>query len=155
MDFNPFLCNSFSFTTSLTVFAMGEAYFVCYVPFDYSHRAGKSKVRHFRDTLRMMQLIIQGITFTNPVKFFLILAVSLVLFIGLPAMALALAGWDVVAHYFLVVGVASVFLVGLGVIGDIIRISTGNTFGQKPPREEAPHASPVKRVRRTRRATKS
>ncbi|MDP6786435.1 MAG: glycosyltransferase family 2 protein [Rhodospirillales bacterium] len=131
IKFFPFLCNSFSFTTSLTVFALGEAYFVCYVPVEYSHRAGKSKVRHFRDTLRMVQLIIQGVTFTNPVKFFLILAVCLVLFVGLPAMALALAGWDILAHYYLAVGVAAVFLVGLGVIGDIVRISTDNTFGRK------------------------
>ena len=126
MVFFPFLCNSFSFTTTITMFAQGEGYFVCYEPIEYSHRVGNSKVRHFRDTLRMIQLIVQGIAFANPVKMSLIFVVMLVLLVGGPALALALAGWGGVALGYMFVGGISILLVGMGVCTDIIRVSSNN-----------------------------
>ncbi|KJU81955.1 Glycosyl transferase, family 2, partial [Candidatus Magnetobacterium bavaricum] len=47
--FLPFLCGSFSFTTSLTLLSVGMSYFVKYVPVQYCSRQGTSKVRHIRD----------------------------------------------------------------------------------------------------------
>jgi glycosyltransferase involved in cell wall biosynthesis len=127
--FFPFLCNTFSFTTSLTVFALGEGYFVSYVPMEYGARVGKSKVRHFRDSLRMIQLIIQGITYFNPVKFFIIMALMLVAVGLVPALVLTACGWDQVAEYYFLTVLAMFLLVGMGVLGDISRISTITKVG--------------------------
>lgn len=121
--FFPFLCNTFSFTTSITIFALGEGYFVSYVPMEYGARTGKSKVR-FRDTLRMAQLILQGITFFNPVKFYLMMVLSMMLAGVLPAALLMGMGWDGAGWlWFGTVALATV-VTGLGVLGDIVRIST-------------------------------
>jgi glycosyltransferase involved in cell wall biosynthesis len=65
----PFLCGTFSFTTSLTILASGLAYFIKYVPVKYNPRLGKSKIHHFRDSLRTLQYVVQGIVFFNPIKF--------------------------------------------------------------------------------------
>ncbi len=124
LTFFPFLCDTFSFTTSSTIFATGEGYFVSYVPMDYKKRFGKSKVRHMRDSFRMMQLIFQGITFFNPLKFFIILILVLLFGVFAPGAALGLFGLTSIAWLFVLAGTASCFLFGLGVLGDIIRIST-------------------------------
>lgn len=49
-----------------------KGYFVKYIAIDYYKRAGKSKVRYFRDTLRSAQIIIETITYYNPLKIFLL-----------------------------------------------------------------------------------
>lgn len=122
--FFPFLCNTFSFTTSLTLFALGEGYFVKYVPVQYSRRTGRSKVRKFRDALRMAQLILQGIIFFNPLKFYLALNLLLAVFIAVPALALAFLGQTTAAFIVAMVGGIASLLIGLGVLADIVRIST-------------------------------
>jgi len=122
MTFLPFLCNSFSFTTSLTVFAMGDASFVKYVPSHYETREGQSKVRHFRDTLRTVQLIVQGVTFFNPIKLYLLLGLAHVATVGVPGALLYI--WNsALAVPYLTVGTTVCILVGLGALGDIFRIS--------------------------------
>lgn len=133
MTFFPFLCNTFSFTTSLTVFALGEGYFVCYVPTEYSGRTGRTKVRHIRDSLRMAQLVLQGITYFNPLKFYILLVAIGIFMLGLPAMVIALLGFLTFSLYFLIVGVTLLILFGMGVLGDIIRIS--NTVRVTNPRQ--------------------
>ena len=124
MTFFPFLCNTFSFTTSLTVFALGERAFVAYVPLTYSARIGKTKVRHFRDSLRMIQLVLQGITFFNPVKLYLMLVVGLVAVFLIPSLILLATGYSGIAAYWFATGAVSCLLVGIGMLGDVVRIST-------------------------------
>lgn len=126
--FFPFLCNTFSFTTSITIFAMGEGFFVSYVPMPYSHREGKSKVRHFRDSLRLAQLILQGITFFNPIKFYILMAIGFILFVALPALGMIGLGWTNVAWVYFLSGLISVLLLGQGILGDLVRIA--NNMGQ-------------------------
>jgi glycosyltransferase involved in cell wall biosynthesis len=123
LTFFPFLCNTFSFTTSLTVFAVGHSYFVKFIPSQYFERDGRSKVRHLRDSMRTLQLIVQGISYHNPVKIFLILAAILVFGVGLPAMSIALLGYLTFSLYFLVVATTATTYIGLGVLADTIRIS--------------------------------
>lgn len=124
LRFFPFLCNTFSFTTSITVFALGEKYFVKYIKIPYSKRVGESKVRHFRDSLRMMQLVFQGITFFNPVKFYLLMVLGLVIMFLIPSVVLSLFGASELATLWFATGAVSSLLLGLGVLGDIVRIST-------------------------------
>ncbi len=67
-------CLGFSFTTSLTLIFMSRGHFVAYVPIPYHARIGKSKVRHFRDALRTLQILVETIARYNPVKLFLLLS---------------------------------------------------------------------------------
>jgi glycosyltransferase involved in cell wall biosynthesis len=123
LTFYPFLCETFSFTTSITIFALGMGYFVSYVPMQYAEREGKTKVRHFRDSLRMMQLILQGITFFNPIKFSILLILGLLVLGGLPTFLLAGLGFPTLAWQYMALAVTASLLLAIGILGDIIRIS--------------------------------
>jgi Glycosyltransferases involved in cell wall biogenesis len=76
MKFQDSLCTGFSFTTTLTLLFLLNFYYVKYVPVGYLKREGDSKVKHFKDTLRAGQIIVQVILFYNPIKLFLLLAVG-------------------------------------------------------------------------------
>lgn len=119
----PFLCGTFSFTTSLTILAAGKSYFIKHLPIQYQSRIGKSKVSHIRDSIRTIQYIIQGITFFNPIKFFILLAFAMILLVCIPAMVLAVFSMHTLSLYYMIFGTTVTLLIALGVIGDIIRIS--------------------------------
>lgn len=72
----PHLCNTFSFTTSLTLSYMMSGKFTKYVEIDYHKRIGVSKVRLFKDSLATLQYITQCILIYNPIKLFLVLSVA-------------------------------------------------------------------------------
>jgi len=74
LQFEDSLCSGFSFTTTLTLIFLLNKYYVKYFPISYMHREGKSKIRHFRDTLRSGQIIVGAILYYNPVKLFLLIA---------------------------------------------------------------------------------
>lgn len=71
------LCNTFSFTTSLTLAYMMDGLFVTYVPIPYHKRVGKTKVHLLRDSLRTLQYIVEAITYYNPLKLFLLISFML------------------------------------------------------------------------------
>lgn len=73
------LSTGFSFTTTITLAFMLNAYSVTYVPIEYHKRSGKSKVRYVRDILRSTQIIVESIVFYNPIKIFLLSAIGVVL----------------------------------------------------------------------------
>ncbi len=123
MEFIQFLCGGFSFTTSLTVLAAEKPCFITQIPIQYEERKGKSKVQHLRDSLRTLQLIVQGITYYNPIKFFIIMATGLVAVVAFPAMLLAVFNMYTLSAYYMLFGCVVSLLVGLGVLGDIVRIS--------------------------------
>ncbi|MFQ5527020.1 MAG: glycosyltransferase family 2 protein [Thermoanaerobaculia bacterium] len=68
----PTLCDTFSFTTSLTLAYNMTGRFVGDVPIDYRRRKGRTKVRLVRDSLRTLQYIVQAIIYYNPLKLFLL-----------------------------------------------------------------------------------
>jgi glycosyltransferase involved in cell wall biosynthesis len=67
-----YLGNAFSFTTSITLAYMMNAMCIKYIPIKYEKRAGRTKVRLFRDSLRTLQCIVEAILFFNPLKIFLV-----------------------------------------------------------------------------------
>ena len=69
------LCNTFSFTTSLTLAYYLTQKFVTYVPITYSQRIGSTKTKVFKDSLRTLQYIVQIVLYYNPIKIFLLLCV--------------------------------------------------------------------------------
>ncbi|MDF3033497.1 MAG: glycosyltransferase family 2 protein [Alphaproteobacteria bacterium] len=96
------LCDTFSFTTSMTLAYMMTGKTVSYVEIPYYERNGKTKVRLIRDSLRTLQYILQAINYYNPLKIFLLFAI--LCFIG------AITGF-VLSTFF---GLRSGFLLGIG-----------------------------------------
>ena len=65
------LPNKFSFTTTMTLAYHTMGQLVKYVPINYYKRAGKSKIRPFKDGFNFIMLILRTITYFNPLKVFL------------------------------------------------------------------------------------
>jgi glycosyltransferase involved in cell wall biosynthesis len=111
--FLPELCGTFSFTTSMTLIAFRQNYFVKYTPVPYYKRKGSSKVKIVRDTLRAAQILVQTILTYNPLKLFLLISiVNLMISLGcLFLYATVLHYWEtfVLFLFFLSMAVVSLF----------------------------------------------
>ncbi|KAB8319023.1 glycosyltransferase family 2 protein [Tolypothrix campylonemoides VB511288] len=70
-EFLNILPDSFSFTTTVTLAMLTNHYIVHYVPIDYHHRVGKSKIKPLQDTLRFIQLILRTGVYFAPLRVFL------------------------------------------------------------------------------------
>lgn len=114
LHYYPNLCDTFSFTTSLTLAYMISGYFVTYVPISYHARVGKSHVRLFKDSLRTLCYILLQILYFNPLKIFLALCGGCLL--------MSVAGF-IVSHLFqLRIG----YLVGvIGIMACVVVFSIG------------------------------
>jgi glycosyltransferase involved in cell wall biosynthesis len=104
LPYFQYLCETFSFTTSLTLAYMMNGMFVTYIPIEYQKRVGMTKVRLFRDSLRTLQFIVEAILYYNPIKIFLAFSVCL---IGLASVCFLDA---------IVLGHHSAFLLGVGCV---------------------------------------
>jgi polyisoprenyl-phosphate glycosyltransferase len=118
----PLLCDTFSFTTSLTLAYCFQHRFISYVPIRYDKRVGKSKVRFIRDSLRTLQFIVLSIAFFNPLKLYLLL--SLFLF---TLCIVSLTGGMMINHVWIAISalpffLGSVLLFALGILADIFRM---------------------------------
>jgi glycosyltransferase involved in cell wall biosynthesis len=71
MQFEDDFCSGFSFTTTITIILLSNGYLTKFVPIGYMSRTGKSKVRHLRDTIRTVQILLHTIVYYNPVKAFM------------------------------------------------------------------------------------
>lgn len=71
MNFFSILPDTFSFTTTITLAMLTNNYIVHYEPIDYFHRAGRSKIKPIRDTLRFIQLILRVGVYFAPLRIFL------------------------------------------------------------------------------------
>ena len=74
------LPNSFSFTTTITLAMLSDGRNVRYIPVDYFHRSGASKINPIKDTVRFTQLVIRTVMYFDPLRVFIPL--SLVLFLS-------------------------------------------------------------------------
>jgi len=73
------LPDGFSLTTTITLAMLTSGREVEYVPIDYAHRVGKSKIKPVRDTLNFIQLIIRTIVLFEPLRIFLPVAILMFL----------------------------------------------------------------------------
>lgn len=121
MPYFAHLCDTFSFTTSLTLAYMMTGRFVAYVPVAYVERVGETKVRLFRDALRTLQYIIQAIAYYNPIKLFLLLIVATVLVTALAMLAAIPSGAAMIVLIATVGVLTSIVLFGLGLVADVLR----------------------------------
>ncbi len=70
LRFFNLLPSGFSFTTTITLAMLTNGYIVQYLPIDYRKRAGRSKIRPFRDTLNFTLLILRIALYFAPLKIF-------------------------------------------------------------------------------------
>lgn len=82
------LCDTFSFTTSLTLAFMMTGKYVKYIPIAYHERIGKTKVKIFKDSTRTLQFIIEAILYYNPIKIYIVFS-FLLLCIAVPSFIIA------------------------------------------------------------------
>ncbi len=115
------LCNTFSFTTSLTLAYMMNFLFVSYVPIPYHQRTGRTKVHLWRDTLRTLQYIVEAIVYYNPIKIFLLMS-TLTLMASLVSLVIALFT-RLTIFYFLGIGglLMTVLIFSLGLIAVLLQ----------------------------------
>lgn len=73
------ISDGFSFTTTITLAMQVNDYKVSFVPIDYAHRKGRSKIRPVRDTFNFLVLIMRTIAFFHPLKIFIPLSLFLFL----------------------------------------------------------------------------
>lgn len=113
LRFFPTLSSGFSFTTTITLAFMLNAYSVTYLPIEYHKRKGASKVRYVRDTLRSAQIIVEAIATYNPLKIFLLVA-AIVFALGLAASVLAVwHPWVALLLFLSIASSMAVFSLGL------------------------------------------
>lgn len=116
MTYFPQLCETFSFTTSMTLAYMLTGRFVEYVPIGYRERVGTTtRVRLLRDSLRTLQYIVQGIVYYNPVKMFLLLAIA-ALAVGVVSSVLHPGG-----STFTLSLLTALVIFALGLVADLLR----------------------------------
>ncbi len=117
----PRLSLGFSFTTTITLALFLTGKFIKYVPIDYYVREGRSKVRHFRDTLRAGQIIVETILLYNPVKIF-VLMFFLLVFASVICGAAALVFLSPQLAIIAAVGViSSLVILSMGFLSSVIR----------------------------------
>jgi len=136
------LCDTFSFTTSLTLAFMMNGLFVVYVPIDYYKRVGKTKVRLLSDSLRTLQYIAEAAVYYNPLRIFMLLSILLL------AASVTLIGVNVFLHttglYYIAIGCVMMsiqtFATGLiaALLKQILQQQQSYSTGDKAPPAQTP-----------------
>ena len=116
------ISQGFSFTTTITLAALSNGYFVKYVPVEYHARVGKSKVKLLRDVPRTTQIILQAIVYYNPIKLFLAFALAALAAAAVFWVGFALTGLTALGVTAGLFTVSVVNLVAAGMLADLIRV---------------------------------
>lgn len=118
--FIKILPDGFSFTTTITLAMLTNNMPVCFIPINYYHRKGKSKIRPFYDTLNFLQLIIRTSLYFNPLKVFMPISGMLVIL----AFLVLLLSWLFLEHAmditFGIIMMTAVVIVAIGMLADLI-----------------------------------
>ena len=71
MSYFRLLPSGFSFTTSVTLAMLTNDYNVRFVPIDYFHRTGSSKINPIRDTINFFSLVVRMVLLYRPLRVFI------------------------------------------------------------------------------------
>ena len=71
LPFKNIIPDGFSFTTTITLGMLSSGYKVKFIPIDYFHRDGKSKIKPIRDTINFIKLILKIGLYFAPLKIFM------------------------------------------------------------------------------------
>jgi polyisoprenyl-phosphate glycosyltransferase len=117
------ISSGFSFTVTLTLAMFMEEHFVKYVPIEYHHRVGSSKVRIGVDSLRVIQILTMAILYYNPLKLFLVICFMSVALGVVSAALLLVIGSVTTSLLFLGVSLQIAVLIGaMGFLAEAIRL---------------------------------
>lgn len=89
MDCFHLVSDGFSFTTTTLLAMLARNHHVVFVPIDYEHRTGQSKIRPIHDTLNFTLLILRVCTHFDPLRVFGPVSAVLAL------LGVGLGGWQV------------------------------------------------------------
>jgi glycosyltransferase involved in cell wall biosynthesis len=137
LPFFPLICSGFSFTTTTTLVYLLNDLCVHHVPIEYECRQGHSKVNHFRDTLRALQIIVEAILRYNPIKIFLLLALPFVLLGMLFVLEALVAGGGAAALCACVMLAAAGIVLGQGFLA--VSVMPQRRFASGPPEVDPPN----------------
>jgi polyisoprenyl-phosphate glycosyltransferase len=128
MGFFDHLCDTFSFTTSLTLAYMMTGQFVAFVPIAYHERLGQTKVKLVRDSVLTFQYILEAAIFFNPLRIFLLFS-GLILVSGMLSFLIALTA-RLNVFFFIGVGavVSSIIVLSIGLLAVLLRQITLRSF---------------------------
>ncbi|MEP7146054.1 MAG: glycosyltransferase family 2 protein [bacterium] len=126
------LCNTFSFTTSLTLAYMMNGKFVRYIPIDYKKREGKTKVRLFRDSMRTLQFIIEAILFYNPIKIFMVFCAGLLSLAAVNFLLSLIFRRPITFYFGLGCVLLSILMFGFGLISVQLKHIMSSNESKKP-----------------------
>lgn len=121
ISFLPHLCDTFSFTTSMTLAYMMTGRFVGYQNINYEERIGKSHVKLWSDSFKTLQFIIQAIAYYNPLKLFMLLSIFCV-FLALISVAIGLL-FNIATGFVMGVAaiVSAIIIFSMGLLAEILR----------------------------------
>lgn len=115
------LCDTFSFTTSMTLAYMMTGKLVEYIPINYFQREGKSHVRLFRDSIFTLTYILKQILYFNPMRIFFLFG-GLWVFLGLCSFLFSLILHIKAGYYIAILSIVIFFImVGMGLIAEQLR----------------------------------
>lgn len=117
----PHLCDTFSFTTSITIAFALTGRFIEYIPIEYHARTGKSKVKLLRDSFRTLIYIAQTMVYYSPLKLFILFAGGCIL---LAALCFTVGTtMKIAAPYYLGIGclLLALLMFALGLTTDLLR----------------------------------
>ncbi len=121
LEFETHLCETFSFTTSITLAYMMNNLFVAYVPTDYYERIGTSHVRLFKNSLQTVTYILKQILYFNPLKIFFLFSGLWFVFACLCFIFRLITGLKA-GYYMGIMSIWGCFLIlGLGLLAEQIR----------------------------------
>ncbi len=121
MGYFSHLCNTFSFTTSMTLAYAMTGHFVAYEPIEYNRRIGKSKVKLLRDSLNTIQYILESAIYFNPLRIFMLMSFLVALF-SIFSFVLALLTQINVFYYLGIGGVITATVVfTMGLLATLLR----------------------------------
>jgi len=118
----PAICRGFSFSSTMTLAFLAEGKFVKFVPISYLPRKGKSKVNYIRDTLRTLQVLVEIITFYNPLKLIIIIIFPLIILSILWLLLWLITKNLYYGTYFNITFVSSILIFVIGLLMDLIRM---------------------------------
>lgn len=121
MPYFDYLCDTFSFSTSLTLAYMMTGKFVGYTDIHYQERKGTTKVKMLRDSLRTLQFILQAINYYNPIKIFILFAAMCIFFALTGFVFSTVAGIN--AGYYLGLGgfLVALIVLCMGLLADFLK----------------------------------
>ena len=128
LRFSSLLPDGFSFTTTITLAMLSNAYEIDYTPIRYHRRAGRSKIRPVQDTLNFIGLILRIALYFAPLKIFLPVSAFLLLMAAVWGIASKLVLGQLADVSTVVIVVAAIQVAVVGLLAEMINLRVSNSY---------------------------